>query len=675
MAHQHSHEQSNSSSQQFDNSSSQQPSDPPPTAVQTLVDPALGFNNVTAYSIDGSGNNQSDPTLGAANTDEIRLAPANFAPGTTDTPVDGPNPRDVSNAIFATPQDEDPGGRSAYMYAFGQFVDHDIDLNMNQTPAADGSNVLSFTIPAGDTELPPGSEISIPRGQVDPANGNAINSVTQYLDLSQVYGSDADTAASLRNSDGTLKTSSGNYLPIVNGQYVGGDVRAAENPDLTSLDVLFVREHNYLVGQLHAQDPSLTGDQLYSMARAINTAEYQNIVYTEFLPHLLGANTLTQYQGYNPSVSPQIFEEFSTAAYRFGHSTVSPEETKIANDGLIMEQKELVAASAEQTTELPLNSGSDGLLRNLAQDFSQESSATINSDLRNLLNANPPGEVGDLAAIDILRERDLGIATLNQTREALGMTPYTSFDQITSNPTLASELQQVYGSVDQVDLFVGGLAEDPAPGGSMVGPTFQAVIAQQFENLRDGDPNFYLNQGFSQQLMTQIQNTTLSDLIARDTYSTAIQPDAFIATVRHSSDVASPNPDAPQLVMGVDTDNAVVSGSPGVDNTIVAGLGDNQQLTGGGSSNTFVFLGSGHNDTVTDFNPLTDKLDFENTMTPMDFSNVNVSAAPDGSAILQVDGNTVQLAGVTMDQVNASYVEFNQQNPWLLSQQIMAAQS
>jgi hypothetical protein len=62
-------------------------------------------------------------------------------------------------------------------------------------------------------------------------------------------------------------------------------------------------------------------------------------------------------------------------------------------------------------------------------------------------------------------------------------------------------------------------------------------------------------------------------------------------------------------------------------------------------------------------------------MTPMDFSNANVSAAPDGSAILQVDGNTVQLAGVTMDQVNASYVEFNQQNPWLLSQQIMAAQS
>jgi peroxidase len=673
--HHHSQQSSDASSQPID-LQSQPISGSSSTGDQILVDPSVGFDNVTAYSIDGSGNNPTDPTLGAANTDEARLAPANFAPGTTDTPVDGPNPRDISNAIFANDANaNDPGGRSAYMYALGQFIDHDIDLNQDQTPAADGSNTLSMTIPADDPTLPPGSQINITRGQVDPASGDAINSVTQYLDLSQVYGSDPTTAASLRNPDGTLKTSTGDNLPIVDGQYYGGDVRAAENPDLTSLDVLFVREHNYWVGQLHAEDPSLTGDQLYSMARAITTAEYQNIVYTEFLPHLLGANVLTPYQGYNSSVSPQIFEEFSTAAYRFGHSIISPTETKIANDGLVLEQTDLVAASAEPPSAYPYGGGADALLRNLAQDYSQQEGATINDDLRNMLNANPPGDVGDLAAIDILRERDLGIATLNQTREALGMTPYTSFDQITSDPTLAGELQQVYGSVDQVDLFVGGLAEDPASGGSMVGPTFQAIIAQQFENLRDGDPNFYLNQGFSPQLMTQIQDTTLSDLIVRDTATTAMQPDAFISTQRHASDVASPVPDAPQLVMGVDTDNAVIGGSPGVDNTIVAGLGDNQQLTGGGASDTFVFLGSGHNDTVTNFNPATDMLDFENTMTPMDFSDVSLSAAADGSAILQVDGNTVQLTGIPMPQVTAGMVEFNQQNPALQAQQQMLASS
>ena len=227
----------------------------PPDNGSLLIDPALGFDSVTAYSVDGTGNSQSNPGLGAANTDEIRLAPANFAPGTTNTPVDGPNPRDISNTIFANDlNNTDPGGRSAYTYAFGQFVDHDIDLNADQTTAADGSNVLSFTIPGDDPSLPPGSQIDITRGQVDPASGNAVNSVTQYLDLSQVYGSDPATAASLRNPDGTLQTSPGDYLPVVDGQYLGGDVRAAENPDLTSLDVLFVREHNYWVGQLHAED-------------------------------------------------------------------------------------------------------------------------------------------------------------------------------------------------------------------------------------------------------------------------------------------------------------------------------------------------------------------------------------------------------------------------------------
>jgi peroxidase len=634
-----------------------------------INDPSAGFDGVGVYSIDGTGNNASDPTIGSANSDEPRIAPANFAAGTTDTPVDGPDPRVISNTIFANDANaNDPGGRSAYMYAFGQFVDHDIDLNMDQTVNADGSNTLSMTVPSDDPSLPPGSLISIVRGQIDPANGDAINSVTQYLDLSQVYGSGATTAASLRNPDGTMKTSEGDDLPIANGQFVGGDVRAAENPDLTSLDVLFVREHNYWVGQLHAENPALSGDELYAMARAITTAEYQNIVYTEFLPHLLGPNALAPYQGYDPNVSPQIFEEFSTAAYRFGHSIISPTETKIANDGLVLEQQDLVAASAEPTSAFATNGGADGLLRNLAQDYSQQEGATINSDLRNMLDANPPGDQGDLAAIDILRERDLGIATLNQTRTAIGLTPYTSFTQITSDPTLAAELQQVYDTVDQVDLFVGGLAEDAAQG-AMVGPTFQAIIAAQFENLRDGDRLFYENQAFSPSLLNKIQNTTLSDLIERDADTSIMQPDAFVATQRHASDMASSIPSAPQLVIGVDDDNATIAGSPGVDNTIVAGLGANQQLTGGGSTNTFVFLGSGHDDTVTDFNVNTDKIEFENTMTPADFSDVTITSGTGGSAVLQFDGNTVQLPGVLSSQLGANQFLFNHDNPALQTQQ------
>ena len=639
----------------------------------TINDPDAGFDNVSIYSIGGTVNNPTNSTLGAAGSDETRIAPANFVPGTTNTPVAGTDPRIISNIIFANDQNaNDPGGRSAYMYAFGQFVDHDIDLNMDQTAAPDGSNMLSMMVPDDDPTLTPGSQISIVRGAVDPANGDAVNSVTQYLDLSQVYGSDPTTAASLRNADGTLKTSDGSNLPVVDGQYVGGDVRAAENPDLISLDVLFVREHNSWVGQLRAEDPTLSGDQLYDMARAITTAEYQNILYNEFLPALLGPNTMTPYSGYKQDVSPQISEEFSTAAYRFGHSIVSPTETKIAEDGTVLEQQDLVAASGEPTSDYGINGGAGGLLRNLAQDFSQHEGATINSDLRNLLNANPPGDQGDLAAIDILREQDLGIATLNQTREALGMTPYTSFDQITSSPTLASELQQVYSSVDQVDLFVGGLAEDPASGGSMVGPTFQAVIADQFENLRDGDSNFYLHQGFSPQLMQQIQDTTLSSLIERDANTAVMQPDAFIATQRGASDVTTPNAQMPQLVIGTNDDNATVAGQPNVDNTIVAGLGVNQQLTGGGTSDNFVFLApTGYNDTITGFNPATDTIDFENTMTPADFSDVKITAGSCGSSVVSYQGDTIQVAGVAPSQLGLSQFIFNQQNPALMAQQQM----
>ncbi|MBV9116204.1 MAG: hypothetical protein JOY63_02440, partial [Acetobacteraceae bacterium] len=119
-----------------------------------LIDPNAGFDNVVSYSIDGTGNNGSDPSLGAAYTDEARIAPANFASGSSDTPVDGPNPRVISNTIFNNdPNNNVPGGRSAYTYAFGQFIDHDIDLNPDQQPPADGSNTLSMTVPDDDPAL------------------------------------------------------------------------------------------------------------------------------------------------------------------------------------------------------------------------------------------------------------------------------------------------------------------------------------------------------------------------------------------------------------------------------------------------------------------------------------------------------------------------------------------
>ena len=83
-------------------------------------------------------------------------------------------------------------------------------------------------------------------------------------------------------------------------------------PDLTALQTLFVREHNYQVDQLH-KDELERRDKLYEMAKAITTGEMVNITYTEFLPHLLGKDAIDPYHGYDPTVDARITEEFEGA--------------------------------------------------------------------------------------------------------------------------------------------------------------------------------------------------------------------------------------------------------------------------------------------------------------------------------------------------------------------------
>lgn len=606
---------------------------------------------VENYSVDGSDNNASQSSLNAVGSDMRRIAPANFAEGTTNTPVDGPNPREISNVLVAGTNGaatvEDPNGLAGMMYAFGQFIDHDLDLNRS-TPRGPGNNI-DITIPEGDPNFAPGTTIPLTRAVVDPQTGAPINSITGWLDLSQVYGSDATKAASLRTSDGHLATSDGDNLPIVNGMFAAGDVRVSENPDLTALQTMFVREHNRVVDQLAADHPSLGADELFNQSRAIVTAEYQNIVYSEFLPHLLGPTAIADYHGYDSTVDPRITAEFAGAAYRFGHSIVSEAIDKTDNKGSTLEEKSLAESFFLPPSVFAANGGADGLLRHLSSDHSQNEDIYIVDSLRNLLVDTPDGQ--DLAAINIARGRDLGLGTLDQTRSALGLTPYTSFDQITSDPVVAANLQTVYGSVDKVDLWAGGLAEDHAPG-AMVGSTFQAIIGQQFTALRDGDRLYFENQDFNRSTTAQIESTTLSDVMLRDSDTTAIQADAFLATSRHSSDVASDDPTAPQLVIGIDADGALIAGGT-TDDTLVAGFGQNQMLTGGDGADVFAFNGPGHVDTVTDFAVGVDRLDFGAKPTG-NIDTPALSSAPDGSAIVSLGGNTVTLAGVTTQQLGGA---------------------
>ncbi|KRR16081.1 hypothetical protein CQ14_23850 [Bradyrhizobium lablabi] len=597
-------------------------------------------------SFDGSGNNLSSPGLNAAGTAVDRMGPAHFTDGVSD-PLDGPNPRTISNVVVGEGDANVPNeqGVSAFMYAWGQFIDHDLTLTRS-----DGVNDISILVPDGDPLFGDGAIMPMTRAIIDPSSGTGpdnpvtpLNFSSGWLDGSMVYGSNAATAASLRLSDGHMKTSEGGNLPIVNGMFAAGDPRAAENFALTSLHALFVREHNYQVDQLHKAHPNWSGDQLYNFARAIVTAEIANITYSEFLPNLVGSGTIGAYHGYDSSVDPRLSLEFNIA-FRFGHSIVSAETESLTESGEVVagSERELRDIFFAPPSDFVASGGADGQLRHLAGDPSQAMDVRIVEDLRNFL-FDPPVSM-DLAAINIQRERDFGVGSLNDVRESLGLARYTDIDQITSDPGTRAALKIAFSNnVDLIDLWTGGLAENHAPG-ALIGETFQTVIAMQFEALRDGDRFWFENQGFDTRTLQQIKQTTLADIILRNSDAQHIQDDVFISYTRHTGlkgGVESEDPEARQLVIGADGKDTLIGGPQG--DFLFAGTGK-QMLTGLSGADHFVFDKGATKAVITDFQPGIDKLEFKHAGN-LDWHDVRISSAH-GNAVVSVGDDSIELVGV-----------------------------
>ena len=120
--------------------------------------------------------------------------------------------------------------------------------------------------------------------------------ITAFVDASNVYSSDDESSTKLRALDGTgkLKTGDNDLLPQDEDttEEVAGDVRAIEMPGLASMHTLFVREHNRICDLIAAQNPGEDEDYYFENARRIVVAEMQNIVYSEYLPVVLGEDAI-----------------------------------------------------------------------------------------------------------------------------------------------------------------------------------------------------------------------------------------------------------------------------------------------------------------------------------------------------------------------------------------------
>jgi len=501
-------------------------------AAQTAVAQPARFP-ADVRSLDGSGNNTAHPDWGRARTSLLRRTPVAYADGVEAPAGDGrESARAISNAVAAADRPRpNARGASDFVWQWGQFLDHDLDLVLTNT-----SEPFNIDVPLGDPQFDPtrtGTQvIPLSRSLSVPVAGvrQQVNAITAYIDASQVYGSDEETALALRVPDGSgrLKTSAGGLLPMdASASFVAGDIRVNEQVGLISMQTLFVREHNFWADRIRQDHPELTGEEIYQQARAIVGAEIQAISYNEFLPVLLGRNAIRPYRGYRPQVNPGIENVFAAAAYRLGHSMLSATLLRLGPNGRAVAQGNIALADAFFNPLAVRQIGIDPYLRGMAAQRAQELDNQVVDAVRNFLFGQPGAGGFDLASLNIQRGRDHGLPGYNQVRAAYGLPRVTSFAGISSDPAVQAKLAAVYTSPDDVDVWVGGLAENHVPD-AMVGPTFSAILRDQFERLRDGD-RFWYEGYLPQDMVRMVRDQTLARIIRRNTaIGNELQPNVFL---------------------------------------------------------------------------------------------------------------------------------------------------
>ena len=110
-------------------------------------------------SIDGTGNNLTNISLGSAGTELITLVPTDYADGGSALAgEDRPNPREISNTVGQQDSRIDSSRLlTNFIWAFGQFLDHDLSLTPTQSreDAAIRDEFINISIPTGDPFLDP----------------------------------------------------------------------------------------------------------------------------------------------------------------------------------------------------------------------------------------------------------------------------------------------------------------------------------------------------------------------------------------------------------------------------------------------------------------------------------------------------------------------------------------
>jgi hypothetical protein len=446
-------------------------------------------------TIDGTYNDLKCPMMGAAGRRFGRNFPlSETRPDTANLLT--PNPREVSRVLMTRETFQPATIVNLLAASWIQFMVHDWFVHKQSD-----RRTIDIPLDAADTwpekpmRIKATEPDSAPAGSTRPPAYANLNS--HWWDGSQIYGSDLKTAANLRTGvDGKLKMGESGRLMLdpVTGLELTG---FTDNGwiGLSMLHALFTREHNAICDHLKSKYPAWTDDQLYSKARLINSALLAKIHTVEWTPAILPHPTTqlalrTNWHGIAGEDVQDVLQfldenellggivgskhDHHTAPYSLTEEFVSVYRMHaLIPDEFIIRSNSSGDQIAEY--ELPAISGKAGCdvlkvhsMADLFYSFGVSHPGAIRlknypKHLQNLVRDN--GERFDLAAVDILRDRERGVPRYNRFRRLLGKEPVKSFEELTDDPKLREEIRRVYSNdLEAVDLMVGLYAE-PLPKG------------------------------------------------------------------------------------------------------------------------------------------------------------------------------------------------------------------
>lgn len=394
----------------------------------------------------------------------------------------------VNVATQATP-------KAGYTY-LGQFIDHDLTLDLTPLSRARGSD-LSRTV-----------NFRMPR-----------------LDLEHLYGGGPDVwpflyeRTHLRSAarfliGRTIPTSdfgsSSNDLPrSPDGIALVGDPRQDENLIIAQLHLAFLKLHNAIIGDAKALGASphyRNAGSTFDAARRVLTWHYQWVVRHDFLRQILdeevfsGLGEIERRRRVAGGAEFRIPVEFSLGAFRFGHSMVREDYFYNAAHRQARLLEDILAQTGvggRGFAGLPADwvidwerffyvNGGDGTARH---------GNAINTELADGLHKLPggPKDSPHLAVRTLQRGERIGLPSGQAVAIALGVPPLTR-DQVSSGPHGATLAK--YGYETQTPLWYYFLKEAEMRkkgSGERLGPAGSHIVARVILDALLNDPNSYLS--------------------------------------------------------------------------------------------------------------------------------------------------------------------------------------